>query len=77
MQFSSSYFQDDILDDVHPYIAAADLLKERGAYKVYVMVTHGILGSLEAPQQLEDSEIDEVGPGLLTPFAVYKFRLNR
>jgi hypothetical protein len=40
-------------------IAAADLLKQRGAYKVFVMATHGIL-SQDAPQLIEDSEIDEV-----------------
>ena len=37
----------------------AHVLKERGAYKVYVMATHGLL-SAEAPRLIDDSEIDEV-----------------
>ncbi len=41
-------------------IAAARCLKERGAYKVFAVATHGIF-SEEAPEQLESSPIDEVG----------------
>ena len=41
-------------------IAAARCLKERGAYKVFALATHGIF-SEEAPEQLESSPIDEVG----------------
>lgn len=48
-----------MIDEVGSFISAADLLKERGAYKVYVLATHGLL-SLDAPQKLEDSCIDEV-----------------
>ena len=40
-------------------MAAAEILKERGAYKIYVMATHGIL-SAEAPRLIEESSIDEV-----------------
>lgn len=40
-------------------MAAADILKERGAYKIFVMATHGIL-SADAPNLIEDSSIDEV-----------------
>lgn len=42
------FSQDDIIDDVESFVAAAEILKERGAYKIYVMATHGIL-SAEAP----------------------------
>lgn len=42
------------------FVAAAEILKERGAYKIYVMATHGIL-SAEAPRLIEESSIDEVG----------------
>lgn len=42
-------------------MAAAEILKERGAYKIYVMATHGIL-SAEAPRLIEESSIDEVRP---------------
>ncbi len=48
-----------MIDDVDSFVAAADVLKQRGAYKIYVMATHGLL-SADAPQLLEDSVIDEV-----------------
>ena len=51
--------QDDIIDSVEPFADAAALLKERGAYKVYVMVTHGILSG-DCVRLIEDSDIDEV-----------------
>ncbi|XP_065066363.1 phosphoribosyl pyrophosphate synthase-associated protein 2-like [Rhopilema esculentum] len=50
---------DDIVDDVSPLVMAARLLKERGAYTIYVMATHGLLSS-NAPSMVEDSCIDEV-----------------
>lgn len=40
-------------------MAVAEILKERGAYKVYVMATHGLL-SADAPRLIEESLIDEV-----------------
>jgi len=43
-------------------IAAAKCLKERGAYKVYAVATHGIF-SENAPEQLESSPLDEVSGG--------------
>lgn len=52
-------FQDDIIDDVEDFIAAAEILKERGAYKIYIMATHGLL-SADAPRLIEESAIDEV-----------------
>lgn len=52
-------WQDDIIDDVDSFVAAADTLKERGAYKIYVMATHGLLSS-DAPRLIEESSIDEV-----------------
>ncbi|KAK7828615.1 hypothetical protein U0070_007139 [Myodes glareolus] len=39
---------DDIIDDVKSFVAAAEILKERETYKIYVMATHGIL-SAEVP----------------------------
>ena len=38
---------------------ASLILKERGAYKIYVLATHGIL-SADAPRLIEESPIDEV-----------------
>ena len=48
-----------MVDDVESFVSAAEILKERGAYKIYVMATHGIL-SADAPRLIEDSHIDEV-----------------
>ena len=48
-----------MIDDVASFVAAAEVLKDRGAYKIYVMATHGLLSS-DAPRLIEDSPIDEV-----------------
>jgi phosphoribosylpyrophosphate synthetase len=48
-----------MVDDVQSFVAAAEVLKERGAYKIYVLATHGLLSS-DAPRLIEDSPIDEV-----------------
>lgn len=50
---------DDIMDDVHSFVKAAQVLKDNGASKVYCMATHGIL-SKEAPILINQSCIDEV-----------------
>lgn len=39
-------------------MAAAEILKERGAYKIFIMATHGLL-SADAPRLIEESSIDE------------------
>jgi len=54
-----SLFKDDMVDDVASFVAAAEVLKERGAYKIYVLATHGLLSS-DAPRLIEASPIDEV-----------------
>lgn len=51
--------KDDMIDDVQSFVAASEVLKERGAYKIYVLATHGLLSS-DAPRLIEDSPIDEV-----------------
>ena len=48
-----------MIDDVSPLVKAAKLLKERGAYTIYCMATHGLLSS-DAPSLINDSCIDEV-----------------
>lgn len=60
--------QDDIIDDVDSFVAAAETLKERGAYKIFVMATHGLL-SCEAPRFIEESAIDEVSARFIFPAA--------
>lgn len=51
--------QDDLIDDVESFVAAAEMLKDNGACKIYVLATHGLLSS-DAPRLLEESVIDEV-----------------
>jgi len=48
-----------MIDDVTSFITAAEVLKKHGAYKIYVLATHGLLSS-EAPKLIESSLIDEV-----------------
>lgn len=48
-----------MVDDMQSFVAAAELLKERGAHKIYVLATHGLLSS-DAPKLIEESHIDEV-----------------
>ncbi|KAK2501913.1 hypothetical protein MC885_016262 [Smutsia gigantea] len=67
------YLHDDIIDDVESFVAAAEILKERGAYKIYVMATHGIL-SAEAPRLIEESSIDEVVVTNTVPHEVQKLQ---
>ncbi|KAG7327013.1 hypothetical protein KOW79_010414 [Hemibagrus wyckioides] len=64
---------DDIIDDVEDFVAAAEILKERGAYKIYVMATHGLL-SADAPRLIEESLIDEVVVTNTVPHEVQKLQ---
>ncbi|XP_043924033.1 phosphoribosyl pyrophosphate synthase-associated protein 1 [Protopterus annectens] len=64
---------DDMIDDVDVFIQAAEILKERGAYKIYIMATHGIL-SADAPRLIEESVIDEVVVTNTVPHEVQKLR---
>lgn len=50
---------DDMIDEAESFVNAAKHLKDRGAYKILVMVTHGLL-SADAPELIEESVIDEV-----------------
>lgn len=48
-----------MVDDVQSFVAAAEVLKESGAIKIYILATHGLLSS-DAPRLIEESPIDEV-----------------
>ncbi|KAK3579455.1 hypothetical protein CHS0354_028257 [Potamilus streckersoni] len=67
---------DDLIDDVHSFVNVAEVLKERGAYKVYVMATHGLLSS-DAPRLIEDSEIDEVVVTNTVPHDIQKIQCHK
>ncbi|XP_035036338.1 phosphoribosyl pyrophosphate synthase-associated protein 1 isoform X2 [Hippoglossus stenolepis] len=64
---------DDIIDDVGDFVAAAEILKERGAYKIFIMATHGLL-SADAPRLIEESAIDEVVVTNTVPHEVQKLQ---
>ncbi|XP_047427930.1 phosphoribosyl pyrophosphate synthase-associated protein 1 isoform X3 [Mugil cephalus] len=64
---------DDIIDDVGDFVASAEILKERGAYKIYIMATHGLL-SADAPRLIEESAIDEVVVTNTVPHEVQKLQ---
>ncbi|KAF8771525.1 Phosphoribosyl pyrophosphate like protein [Argiope bruennichi] len=67
---------DDMIDDVESFVMAAEVLKERGAYKIYVLATHGLLSS-DAPRLLEDSPIDEVVVTNTVPHEVQKMQCHK
>lgn len=67
---------DDMVDDVASFVAAAEVLKERGAYKIYVMATHGLLSS-DAPRLIEDSPIDEVVVTNTIPHELQKMQCHK
>lgn len=65
---------DDVIDDVVNFVTAAEVLREHGAYKVYVLATHGIF-SADAPRIIEASAINEV---IVTNSGMnaYQFRIH-
>lgn len=50
---------DDMIDTAGTFCAAADMLKEKGAGKVYGLATHGVL-SEPSLQRIEDSPFEQV-----------------
>nr|XP_046266333.1 phosphoribosyl pyrophosphate synthase-associated protein 1-like isoform X2 [Scatophagus argus] len=67
---------DDMIDDVGDFVAAAEILKERGAYKIYIMATHGLLSG-DAPRLIEESAIDEVVVTNTVPHDVQKLQCSK
>lgn len=67
---------DDLIDDVQSFVAAAEVLKERGAYKIYVLATHGLLSS-DAPRLIENSPIDEVVVTNTIPHEIQKMQCHK
>ncbi|ALC47615.1 CG2246 [Drosophila busckii] len=67
---------DDLIDDVQAFVAAAEMLKENGAGKVYVLATHGLLSS-DAPRLLEESVIDEVVVTNTIPHEIQKLQCQK
>lgn len=67
---------EDIIDDVAQFVRLGDLLHEHGAYKIFVFATHGLL-SADAPQQLEESQIDEIVVTNTVPHGVQKMQCHK
>lgn len=67
---------DDMIDDVDAFARAAEVLRERGAYKIYVMATHGLLSS-DAPRIIDNSNIDEVVVTNTVPHEVQKMQCHK
>lgn len=67
---------DDVIDDVESFVTAAEHLREHGAYKIYVLATHGFF-SADAPRLIEDSPIDEVIVTNTVPHELQKMRCHK
>ncbi|XP_067617105.1 phosphoribosyl pyrophosphate synthase-associated protein 2 isoform X6 [Eurosta solidaginis] len=67
---------DDLVDDVQAFVAAAALLKENGAGKIYLLATHGLLSS-DAPRLIEESPIDEVVVTNTIPHEIQKLQCHK
>ncbi|XP_037955839.1 phosphoribosyl pyrophosphate synthase-associated protein 2 isoform X3 [Teleopsis dalmanni] len=67
---------DDLIDDVQSFVAAAEVLKENGACKIYVLATHGLLSS-DAPRLIEESPIDEVVVTNTIPHEIQKLQCHK
>ncbi|KAG8039576.1 hypothetical protein G9C98_008219 [Cotesia typhae] len=67
---------DDMVDDVQSFVAAAEVLKEQGANKIYVLATHGLLSS-DAPRLIGESPIDEVVVTNTIPHEIQKSQCSK
>ncbi|ESN93914.1 hypothetical protein HELRODRAFT_87916 [Helobdella robusta] len=67
---------DDMIDDVEAFVSAAQILQDRGAYKIYILATHGLL-SAGAPRLIDDSVIDEVVVTNTVPHEVQKMQCHK
>lgn len=65
-----------MIDDVASFVAAAEVLKERGAYKIYVLATHGLL-SFDSPRLIDESPIDEVVVTNTVPHEIQKMQCHK
>lgn len=67
---------EDMVDDLEAFARAAEILRERGAYKIYVMATHGLLSN-DAPRIIDNSYIDEVVVTNTVPHEVQKMQCHK
>lgn len=67
---------DDMIDEVESFVSAAEVLKQRGAYKIIIVATHGLL-SADAPTILEKSPIDEVIVTNTVPHEIQKMQCHK
>jgi len=66
----------DMIDEVFIFTKSADVLKQHGASKVYVLATHGLL-SLDSPSLIENSKIDEVVVTNTVPHETKKIQCSK
>ncbi|KRY21005.1 Phosphoribosyl pyrophosphate synthase-associated protein 2 [Trichinella patagoniensis] len=67
---------DYVIDYVESFIRSAEVLKRRGAYKIYVVATHAIFGH-NAPLLLENSVIDTVFVTNSIPHELQKLQCHK
>lgn len=64
---------DDIIDDVDSFFVVVEILKERGVYKIFVMVIYGLL-FFDVFWWIEEFVIDEVVVINIILYEVQKFQ---
>lgn len=67
---------DDVIDEAQTFVDAAQVLKHRGAYKIYVVATHGLLSG-DAPALLENSVVDQVIVTNTVPHEMQQLRCHK
>uniref|UniRef100_A0A1I8H5W2 Pribosyltran_N domain-containing protein n=2 Tax=Macrostomum lignano TaxID=282301 RepID=A0A1I8H5W2_9PLAT len=69
---------EDMVDDIEQFVRAAELLHDRGAYRVIVMATHGLLSADAATKiAAHDCRIDEVVVTNTVPHEVQKMQCHK
>lgn len=67
---------DDLIDGAHSFVNAAKVLKLKGADKIYLVATHGILSG-DAPEVFQGSIIDEIAVTNTIPQAEHAKRCSK
>ncbi|TPX65603.1 ribose-phosphate diphosphokinase [Spizellomyces sp. 'palustris'] len=71
------FMLDDIIDGTHSFLDSSEHLKRCGAFKVYIIATHGILSG-NAVQEIEECDaVDEVIVTNTYPFPDWKVAASK